>query len=244
MKLTLNNLKTSLKKSSRWLPFITLGIIAAILVFVVARPRSVQIIQTIPADRTPNIQIDSTVSVKLNQSLPSSDQLQFTFQPPIPGNVTYSSDRTQATFQPIFNLQSGTQYTVSVFANNVQRYEFTFSTFSPGGNRFIGLPTPTYGSSASSDSIIAFTDTLPHREEKFTITHLKTSNYLIITINREPYEENKQAALNYIKSFGIPNPELNFNLSIDLAHELLPRVPRQAIEADPPPATQSATPNP
>lgn len=226
MKLNLTELKTIVnKRKGIFGLFLGLTVLALVLSFSAYRPKTTQIIQTIPSNNTPNVEVKAPIIIKFSRPLSTDEIVHIALQPPAPGNVNYNSDRTQATFEPFFNYKTGTQYTVAITGTEFADYNFNFSTFSPQGSQFSGIPTPNL---APGSGMQKFISTLPYRNEQFTIDHLATSNLIIITITQLPYETNKQAALDYIKSFGFENPQLEFNISIDSAPEFRPRTPEEA----------------
>ncbi len=199
---------------------IVLAIIGIILSSLVLRPKSIQITSIIPANLTPNVSPSAPLVVTFSQPLPANQIIYFELTPPISGTVSYSQNRTQATFAPQGNYQFNTSYTITIRNPSLTTFSSSFTTRPQSG--FSNIIPPSTTQNPAKSTRLNFLDTLPYYSDLFSIRYLETSNSLFITINALPFEENQQKALQYIVNQGISDPNTQFNISIDLARYLVP----------------------
>lgn len=217
----INSLLKFLRQNKLFPILVVLAIIAIIISSFALRNSSVEVVAIIPANQTPNVTLTSPIVVTFSQALPTEQQVLFQLTPPLLGTVAYAQDRTKVTFSPSSAYQPEITYQLTVTSPNLKTFTSSFTTQGTSG---FGHLVPTTPASSSNSPRLTFTDTLPYVSPEFAIRYLETSNTLDIRITALPYEDNKQKALDYIKSFGIDNPYTQFNISIDLDRSLNPNL--------------------
>ena len=133
-----------------------------------------------------------------------------TVENPIAGkNVAVSSKPTASfnrslppsgytlTLTPKTPLKLGTKYTLSVSMNNIKIYEWEFTTGQKGANAVI---------------IEALKKKLPYQGAHFRISYAQATDKYFVNIDAKPVETYKKAAIDWLKSQGLTDPEKQINI--------------------------------
>lgn len=152
--------------------------------------KSFNISNIYPKNYSTNIPIDSKITFEFNQNLSPNDL----------DNIV--SIQPQVEFQKIFQNNSIIIIPKNVLLNN-QQYIIKLSHIKSNQNETLSDQTILFITSPISKEKQAFLDGLPYITDKYRIDYSTVNNTFTITILTNPYEDSKQAALDFLESKGI-----------------------------------------
>ncbi|OGY24067.1 MAG: hypothetical protein A2172_00790 [Candidatus Woykebacteria bacterium RBG_13_40_15] len=108
-----------------------------------------------------------------------------------------SPGTTVAVVTPEETLLQGTKYTISVKLDNKLIYEWYFTT----------------GSSKTPTGVVQkIKEKLPYTGNHFKITYWPSTDKFFITIDNKPMDVYRDAALNWLRSYGLTDPEKQIHI--------------------------------
>lgn len=172
----------------------TISIVVALVAYFIwnyfVQNQKFQLTSSNPSNFSTKVSVESKISLHFNRDLTiSEDTNNFEISPRVEG--VKSIQNSTLIFSPENTLKPETTYTIQLKNVTSQQNET--------------LPTISIVFTTNQDTSdrAQFIKTLPINTDTYSITYDEAINTFVVTINKNPYDSSKQAALDFLTSKGI-----------------------------------------
>ena len=156
-----------------------------------------RVLRVEPLPDATGVSANPTVSITFENSV-TGKNVSISSKPTASFSQTLSSSGYTLTLIPKTPLKLGTKYTLSISIGKIKIYEWEFTT----GQR-----------SANPAVIENLKKKLPYKGNHFRISYAEATDKYFVNIDAKPVETYKQAALDWLKSQGLTDPERQINVA-------------------------------
>lgn len=156
----------------------------------------VAVLRVEPLPDQKGISTSPTIKIAFEKSI-TGKKIAISSSPKFTFSQELSTEGYRLTLTPKSQLKSSTKYTLTILAEKVKIYSWTFTTGKKGADPVV---------------VEKIKDDLPFDGEHFRISYSAATDRFYVTIDAKPVDKYKQAALSWFASEGLPNAEDQLNI--------------------------------